>query len=187
MYQPFLYVKARVEFSLKDASDTRDLAYLVPVTDGPVPVSWEQAEASDLSPSDLQSAPSSGAAFAPVPRAASQGKNYAAWQKDFVTWLYGTQQIELFLSPSTKTVSNPGEDERDKQAKVNQVAKATLQPGHGLNRRGALRKQSRPLHDHGPGQRGAADDQPSKIRQASHPLKRTKHLRITTSLPTSSC
>ena len=64
--------------------------------------------------------PIDGAQFAELPPAASKAKSYAAWQKDYVTWLYGAQQIDLFFSPSTKTVSQPGEDERDFRIRLSQ-------------------------------------------------------------------
>jgi hypothetical protein len=90
------------------------------VTDNAIPVNWEDAKALAVPASDLERNPGEGAQFADLPPAASKVKNYAAWQKDFVTWLYGTQQIVLFLSPSTKTVSNPGEDERDFRIRLSQ-------------------------------------------------------------------
>ncbi len=40
-----------------------------------------------------------------------------------VTWLYGTQQIELYRSPSAKVVSNPGESERDFRIRLQQTTR----------------------------------------------------------------
>ncbi|MGE5813465.1 MAG: ATP-binding protein, partial [Acidobacteriota bacterium] len=117
-YRPFLYAKAKVEFSSKDAFETRDRAYLVPMTDGPVPVSWDEAEASDLAPSDLETTPTSGATFAPVPRAASQAKNYAAWQKDFARWITQSATTDVLRSARFKLTSAPGENERDFRARL---------------------------------------------------------------------
>jgi hypothetical protein len=60
-----------------------------------------------------------------LPSAASQAKNYTAWNRDFVNWLYGSQTIELLQSPSLKAVSQPGEDERDFRIRLGQVARKT--------------------------------------------------------------
>jgi hypothetical protein len=122
-YRPFLYGKAKVEFSSKDASDTRDLAYLIPITDGPVPVSWDEGEATDLAPSDLVTTPTAGALFAPVPRAASQAKNYAAWQKDFARWITQSATADILKSTRFKLASGPGENERDFRARLQHAAR----------------------------------------------------------------
>jgi hypothetical protein len=117
-YQPFLYGKARVEFSSKEASDTREVAYLVPITDNPVPVSWDDARETDIAPSNLQTAPSPALAFAPVPRAASQAKSYTAWQKDFSRWLSQKATVDILRSARFKLASAPGENERDFRARL---------------------------------------------------------------------
>ncbi len=122
LYRPVIFGAARINFAdTKTRIDvTRDAIYAAEITDNAIPVNWEDAKALDVPASDLERNPIDGAQFADLPPAASKVKNYAAWQKDFVTWLYGTQQIELFLSPGTKTVSNPGEDERDFRIRLSQ-------------------------------------------------------------------
>jgi hypothetical protein len=122
LYRPVIFGTARINFAdTKTRIDvTRDATYAAEITDNAIPVNWEDAKALDVPASDLERNPIDGAQFADLPPAASKVKNYAAWQKDFVTWLYGTQQIELFLSPGTKTVSNPGEDERDFRIRLSQ-------------------------------------------------------------------
>ena len=117
-YRPYLYTRAKVEFSSKEASDTRDMTYLVPITDDPVPVSWDDAAPTDLSPSDLQPTPSPGLSFAAVPRAASQPKNYTAWQKDFARWIAQTATADILKSERFRLASAPGESERDFRARL---------------------------------------------------------------------
>ena len=122
LYRPVIFGAARINFAdTKTRIDvTRDAIYAAEITDNAIPVNWEDARPLEVPASDLERNPIDGAQFADLPPAASKVKNYAAWQKDFVTWLYGTQQIELFLSPGTKTVSNPGEDERDFRIRLSQ-------------------------------------------------------------------
>jgi hypothetical protein len=74
----------------------------------------------DLAVADLESGPSDGAQFGTVPSAASKAKSYEAWNKDFSSWLFRTQKIDLFKSPSSKEVSKPGESERDFRVRLQQ-------------------------------------------------------------------
>lgn len=122
LYRPVIFGAAKINFAdAKTRIDMiQDVTFTAAITDNAIPVNWEDAKALDVPASDLERNPIDGAQFADLPPAASKAKNYAAWQKDLVTWLYGTQQIELFLSPSTKTVSNPGEDERDFRIRLSQ-------------------------------------------------------------------
>jgi hypothetical protein len=122
LYRPVIFGAAKINFTdAKTRIDLmQDVTYAAEITDNAIPVNWEDAQALDVPASDLERNPIDGAQFADLPPAASKAKNYAAWQKDFVTWLYGTQQIELFLSPSTKMVSNPAEDERDFRIRLSQ-------------------------------------------------------------------
>jgi hypothetical protein len=42
------------------------------------------------------------------------------WGKDFGTWLFRTQKMELIKSPSSKEISKPGESERDFRVRLQQ-------------------------------------------------------------------
>jgi hypothetical protein len=94
-------------------SETRDVIAAAPIGDGAVPVDWTSADVLDVAPPDLANAPEGAATFAPLPRAATQPKNYAAWQKTFTTWLATSQTLELQRHASSKLTSKPGESERD--------------------------------------------------------------------------
>jgi hypothetical protein len=86
-------------------------------------VLWEKADLLDVPANDLEKAPRAGAQFGSLPSPASQAKNYSGWEKDFATWLYGSQRINLLQSDSLKITSNPGEDERDFRIRLSQVAR----------------------------------------------------------------
>lgn len=99
-------------------SESRDVIAAAEIGDGAVPVDWTSAEVLDVAASDLGSAPEGVASFSPVPKAAAQPKNYAAWQKTFTTWLASSQMLELQRHASSKLTSKAGESERDFSIRV---------------------------------------------------------------------
>lgn len=115
-YVPMVVGVARVAYS--DAKlgldETREVAVLTPIGDGPVAIDWEQAEPADFAVSDVLTAPEGAAAtFAALPAPAARPKSYATWEKDFARWAAQSQSIELFKSPRTRMLSAPDESERD--------------------------------------------------------------------------
>ena len=99
---------------------TTDAATIAPITDEAIPVNWDNAEALELALADLETAPAAGISFATLPAAAGKAKNYAQWTKDFGTWLYGSQKVELLRHPGTGAISQAGESERDFRARLDQ-------------------------------------------------------------------
>jgi hypothetical protein len=93
--------------------ETRDIAMLTPIVDGPVPVDWEHAEPADFAVQDLTRAPDAARAYAALPPPAASAKKYAQWTKDFTQWASRSQTLELLRSPHTKHVSHADESERD--------------------------------------------------------------------------
>lgn len=124
-YEPCIVGAAQIQFQdLKQGVDqVRQVAYAAPVKDAVVAVDWSAAEELDLPLDDLEKSPAEGATFSDLPGAAANPRSYAAWQKDFATWLYQTQAIELYRSPSTGEVSRPGESERDFRIRIQQTAR----------------------------------------------------------------
>jgi hypothetical protein len=122
VYVPMLLGSSQIRFSdTKSGIDQmQDVTVLAPMTDGAVPVDWDHAVAADLAVADLEPSPESGAQFLPLPASAGKAKSYADWNKDFGGWLFRTQKIELFKSPTTKDVSKPGESERDFRVRLQQ-------------------------------------------------------------------
>jgi len=108
--------KAKVEFSETGL-------FLTPVTDGAIPVAWEKAQPVDIPAEDLERSPRPEARFANLPPAAGQSKNYAAWNRDFISWLYGTRKIDLLFSPSLKQHSQPNESEREFRLRLGQSSR----------------------------------------------------------------
>jgi hypothetical protein len=125
VYQPMLLGSAQVRFSDPKAKVDvlRDYVYFAPVREGAVPVDWQEAIEAQLDPADLEKEHAPDAGFAPLPAIAGKAKNYASWGKDFITWLYGSQSLDIFRSSGLRQVSVPGESERDFRARLGQAAR----------------------------------------------------------------
>ncbi|HJU93817.1 MAG TPA: DUF87 domain-containing protein [Pyrinomonadaceae bacterium] len=123
-YQPMLLGAAEVRYSnSKEVDVTQQVTLLAPITDGPVELDWGQAVSLDLPVSDLDSEPEAEARFAEVPAQATKAKNYAKWNKDFASWIYRNQRLELLESPSLDIASNPGETDGDFRVRLQQIAR----------------------------------------------------------------
>lgn len=125
VYAPMLLGASQIRFSdSKCAIDTtQEVTVVAPVVDGPVAVDWDKADSAGLSVDDLEQDPEEGAQFLALPSSAGKVKSYTDWSKDFGGWLYRTQKVELFKSPSTKEVSALGESERDFRVRLQQVGR----------------------------------------------------------------
>ena len=109
VYQPMVLGVAQVRVvDNKAAVDVTDpLTLLTPLTEGAVPVEWDHATIVDLAVADLERDPAGGAQFATLPAAAGKAKQFDGWKTDLSGWLFRTQKVELFRSPSTKALSLP--------------------------------------------------------------------------------
>ncbi|MBZ5499453.1 MAG: DUF87 domain-containing protein [Acidobacteriia bacterium] len=125
LYQPAIFGAARVNFvdARTKVEALQEAVFTTPVTDEAVPVSWDKAQAAQVAVSDLEKSPQDAPQFAELPAAAARAKNYPAWNKDFVSWLYGTQSLQLFRSPGTGVCAGPGETERDFRIRLQQTAR----------------------------------------------------------------
>ncbi len=125
VYQPMVLGVAQVRVAdNKAAVDvTEPLTLLTPVTEGAVPVEWDHATIVDLTVADLEREPAGGAQFATLPVAVGKAKQYDDWKADLSGWLFRTQKVELFRSPSTKTLSMPGEPERNFRVRLQQAGR----------------------------------------------------------------
>jgi hypothetical protein len=123
-YHPMLLGAAEVRYSSSKSVDvTQHLTLLASITDGPVELDWSQGVALDLPAGDLESEPEAEARFVDLPAQASKAKSYATWRKDFASWIYRNQRLELLESPSLDIASNPGETERDFRVRLQQLAR----------------------------------------------------------------
>ncbi|MEI6288871.1 MAG: ATP-binding protein [Chloroflexota bacterium] len=125
IYQPRLLGYAKIHFAeTKSKVDvTQDLIAHTAVLNDVVPVDWEKAETADFSANDLEKTAAVGVMFADAPGAVSNNKNFIEWNKDFISWVYGSQSYSVLVSPSLRQFSKPGEEERDFRVRLQLAAR----------------------------------------------------------------
>ncbi len=128
LYKPMLLGSAQVRVAdAKAGVDvTEECTFLAPMTDSPAPIDWNDASKVEIAVADLEKNPREQAQYMALPAAASKGKNYEAWSKDFAGWLYRIHKVELLKSRTFKEVSKPGESERDFRVRLQQMAREQL-------------------------------------------------------------
>ena len=137
IYAPMLLASSHVHFAdgKSGIETTQEVTVLVPMSEGAATVNWEKAAPASMSVADLEQAPQGEARFVGLPSAAGKAKNYEIWNKEFAGWLYRTQKLELFKSPSTAQLSNPGESERDFRLRLQQSGREQRDKGADSLRR----------------------------------------------------
>jgi hypothetical protein len=124
VYLPVVYGAGEVRVSdSKSGADTAlDTCVLCAITNDPVPLNWDEARTCDIDTTDLEKDPAEGhAVFGDLPSIAVKAKSYAGWTKDFSNWMYRSQAVTIFKSPSSDIFSNPGESERDFRVRLQQA------------------------------------------------------------------
>jgi len=114
-YEPRVFASGTVMFDDRKlgVAATRVVNVLVPIGTGAVVVDWQQAEETDVPLADLEQSPVDGASYSEIPPPAAKAKSYDAWEKEFKTWLYQGQTLDVLKDSATGLVSNSGESERD--------------------------------------------------------------------------
>ncbi|MDO9509546.1 MAG: ATP-binding protein [Thermovirgaceae bacterium] len=118
-YAPFLGAFARVHFSdaKQGIEQTRTVAYAAEMSDGPVPVDWENSFEIAVDPSTLsQGMPSS--VMSSVPTAGLDPKAYTKWGRDFLKWLPNNSAMTVMTCPAMKESARPGESKADFAARI---------------------------------------------------------------------
>lgn len=114
-YRPALLVATNVRYAnAKAAVDvTRPVQVLLPFGDGPVPLDWAAAVATELSVEHLESEPLAAATFGALPPEAATPKSYDRWSKDAARWIQTARPLTLWQSKAHKSTSQPGESEAE--------------------------------------------------------------------------
>jgi hypothetical protein len=123
-YVPVLYGSARVQYvdTRRGVDVTSDVHAVTPLQPGPVAADWDRA-VTGADPDALERTPANpSAAFAAVPAAALNPKQYAAWTADFARWVARGRPLTLFSAPALKLHAQPGETEADFRTRVQQAA-----------------------------------------------------------------
>jgi hypothetical protein len=124
-YQPMILGAAQVRFvdAKAEIDTTKDVVFLTPISNDPLPVDWDSSREANIKISDLSGTPSVGFSFSAVPSAALIPGNYARWERDFSNWLFRTQKLQLLKSENLNEVSKLGETERDFRIRLQQAAR----------------------------------------------------------------
>lgn len=127
VYTPSIVGMAQVGFrdtrAKLDVSE--NVAFLTSITDEALPVNWDYAEKIEIAVSELikYPHPKLEARFTDLPAVASQGKNYPAWGRNLVNWVFANHTLELLRSPGLNQYALPGENERDFRIRIQQVSR----------------------------------------------------------------
>tara|TARA_R110002096_G_scaffold29497_13_gene88824 strand:+ start:21716 stop:24109 length:2394 start_codon:yes stop_codon:yes gene_type:complete len=124
VYHPRLVGGGDIAFTSAryNIEDERSVLHTVEFDSGPVAIDWNNAEAMDLAPGDLEKSGEEGASFAECPAAADNARAYAGWGKDYKRWLRQNENITLYRSRRFKLTSTAGETEGDFRARLQDAA-----------------------------------------------------------------
>ena len=106
-----------------DVSAEREISVLADISPELARPLWEEAVLTEVRDRDLETVPEPGALFAEVATALDDPKSYLAWTRDFREWLYRSQSLQVFKSPSLQVVSKPGESEREFRIRLQQTGR----------------------------------------------------------------
>jgi hypothetical protein len=102
---------------------SRRLAYAAPLSEGPVPLDWDQAVFVVLHPSELNPKPAGGATFAALPAEAKKPKAYDLWRKDLARWVRQNCALRLLRSERFGLTARPEESIAEFTARLTQTAR----------------------------------------------------------------
>lgn len=122
VYRPAILGVSKLHFvDAKAAVDTwLTYSLLAPLGDDGFAV-WEEAAVKGDLKNELDPQAATGAAFSPVPTAATRKQSAEAWRKTLTAHLYQNVTMDLMTCPAIKLTSKPGETEGDFTARVGQV------------------------------------------------------------------
>lgn len=112
VYRPMLHGVADLHYTAArlDIDQWRRVLCLAPFDDEVPSDIWRDGDVLSVDDMFLDSTPADGADFAALPSAASNAKNYTAWQKALKSHVYRDCGLQLWTAPALKVTSRPGED-----------------------------------------------------------------------------
>jgi hypothetical protein len=107
------YRNARLDFDAQES-----VALIAQIPAGLARPDWSTAAPLQFQPENASPKPAPGFAFDSLPAAASQTKNFSAWEKAFVAWLRGDRTRDVPYCKKPKLVSRPDEEPGSFRARV---------------------------------------------------------------------
>ncbi len=104
-------------------SQSVEMMRLTPISDGLIPVDWNQSEVLELSVDELEASGAPGATYLPLPAACNKKTSYTAWQSQLVEYMFRNSSLQLYRNEFLKKVSRPGESERDFKVRLQQESR----------------------------------------------------------------
>jgi hypothetical protein len=125
VYEPCLLALGRVHFvdRTRRVNESHQVGLMVHPSHLGTFIRWEDADPTELDPSELENRPDPDAVFGPVPSELSTASKLKAIAKDFSDYLYREQVFNLYYNPELKLYSQPGESDRDFTIRAQQVAR----------------------------------------------------------------
>jgi hypothetical protein len=121
VYWPRVLAAADVRYSNpKLQSDVQREYLLAAELAGDLP-DWDSADSLALTASTLNAEPRSGTSFSDCPSALLTPANFKTWGKELTRWLRDERPLVIFSSPAMKLSSEPGEDEGEFRARLQQL------------------------------------------------------------------
>jgi hypothetical protein len=123
--EPSLIAICQITFSdaRRNIHHIENTTFLVPIRNTPVPIDWNDLAPSIWQPEQLVHSAPEGAVHGELPALAHRSQSYDLWKKEFMTWLLAHHTLDLWKSPSTGLLSEPGEDERHFRLRVLQTGR----------------------------------------------------------------
>lgn len=125
-YDPALLSTAQYRCNNRKAgvSVTDEITVLVPMIAAPMAIDWNDATRVDIDAGDLMTEPEDGAvSYGELPAVGTESKSYTAWKREWKDWVYRSQAVSLWHSPTSKAYSEPEESERDFRIRLQQLAR----------------------------------------------------------------
>jgi hypothetical protein len=107
----------------RDVDEREDFMLLAQPPERAGMLSWEQAQALDLTIRDLRDQPEPKATFDELPESINESPEFTALEKDLDDQLYYNSSVTLLYSPLLDIYSRPKETEREFRMRLQQVAR----------------------------------------------------------------
>ncbi|NUQ36925.1 MAG: hypothetical protein HUU23_03845 [Caldilineales bacterium] len=125
IYEPTLLALGQISFVDRKlgVDATNPVGLLVRSGNIGAVIRWDEAEATDITARDLESAVNGEAIFAAAPAELNSARELKAYEKDFADYLYHEKRLQLPYNPALNVYGRPGEAERDFKARIQLAAR----------------------------------------------------------------